>query len=67
MSVDRSLTKDLITSSISVLLFGLTLAWVSTSDEVSLFVATVGYAAFLAVFVAVGDEKPIGPVAEGHL
>lgn len=62
MSIDRSLTKDLITSSIAVLLFGVTLAWVSTSDEVSLFVATVGYAAFLAVFVALGDEKPSGVV-----
>lgn len=59
MSIDRSLEKDLITSSVAVLLFGITLAWLSTADEVNLFVATVGYAAFLAVFVAVGDEKDI--------
>lgn len=57
MSIDRSLNKSLITSSVAVLLFGLVLAWGSTSDEISLFVATAGYAAFLAVFVAVGDEK----------
>ncbi|KAM0820645.1 hypothetical protein AB5N19_06465 [Seiridium cardinale] len=59
MSIDRSLTKDLITSSVAVLLFGMTLAWLSTSDEISLFVATVGYAAFLAVFVAVGDDNEV--------
>ncbi|KAK6068518.1 hypothetical protein SCUP515_09516 [Seiridium cupressi] len=59
MSIDRSLTKDLIASSVAVLLFGMTLAWLSTSDEISLFVATVGYAAFLAVFVAVGDDNEV--------
>ncbi|KAH8198686.1 hypothetical protein TruAng_007145 [Truncatella angustata] len=65
MSIDRSLTKDLITSCVAILLFGITLAWVSTSDEVSLFVATVGYAAFLAVFVAVGDDKNVAIMTRG--
>ncbi|KAK8124881.1 uncharacterized protein PG998_000640 [Apiospora kogelbergensis] len=56
MSIDRSMTKCLITSSVAILLFGATLALSSTSDEASVFIATAGYAAFLAVFVAVGDK-----------
>ncbi|KAK8019247.1 hypothetical protein PG990_004385 [Apiospora arundinis] len=56
MSIDRTLKKCLITSSVAILLFGATLAWCSTSDEAAVFIATAGYAAFLAVFVAVGDK-----------
>ena len=57
MSVRRTLEKSLITSSVAVFLFALTLAWSSTSDETSVFIATAGYAAFLAVFVAVSDDN----------
>ncbi|KAK8048376.1 hypothetical protein PG994_010106 [Apiospora phragmitis] len=56
MSIGRTLTKCLITSTVAILLFGFTLAWCSTSDEAAVFIATAGYAAFLAVFVAVGDD-----------
>ncbi|KAK8139218.1 hypothetical protein PG984_002598 [Apiospora sp. TS-2023a] len=56
MSIGRTMTKCLITSTVAILLFGITLAWCSTSDEASVFIATAGYAAFLAVFVAVGDN-----------
>ncbi|KAI8628637.1 hypothetical protein F5Y19DRAFT_436534 [Xylariaceae sp. FL1651] len=57
MSLNRSLKKSLLTSCVAVLLFGLILAWTATSDDSSLFVATAGYAAFLAVFLAVGDNR----------
>lgn len=55
MSLGRSLIKSLITSSVAMLVFGVVLAWTSAADEASLMVATAGYAAVLAVFVAVGD------------
>jgi hypothetical protein len=55
MSLGRSLVKSLITSSVAMLIFGVVLAWTSAADEASLMVATAGYAAVLAVFVAVGD------------
>lgn len=57
MSVGRTLEKSLITSAVAVFLFALTLAWCSTSDETSVFIATAGYAAFLAVFVAVSSDS----------
>lgn len=55
MSLGRSLVKSLVTSSVAMLVFGVVLAWTSAADEASLMVATAGYAAVLAVFVAVGD------------
>ncbi|KAI1268303.1 hypothetical protein F5Y18DRAFT_223840 [Xylariaceae sp. FL1019] len=57
MSIHGTKTKSLVTSTISVFLFAMTLAWTSTSDDVSLFLATAGYAAYLAVFVPVGDGR----------
>ncbi|KAK7952623.1 uncharacterized protein PG986_008351 [Apiospora aurea] len=56
MSLGRTMAKCLITATVAILMFGLTLAWSSTSDEASIFIATAGYAAFLAVFVAVGND-----------
>lgn len=55
MSLSRSLVRSLVTSSVAMLVFGVVLAWTSAADEASLMVATAGYAAVLAVFVAVGD------------
>lgn len=54
MSLHRSLIKSLVTSSVAMLVFGVTLAWTSAADEATLMAATAGYAAVLAVFVAVG-------------
>ncbi|KAK8090257.1 hypothetical protein PG997_005218 [Apiospora hydei] len=56
MSLGRTMAKCLITATVAILMFGFTLAWSSTSDEASIFIATAGYAAFLAVFVAVGND-----------
>ncbi|KAK8041870.1 hypothetical protein PG993_006393 [Apiospora rasikravindrae] len=56
MSLGRTMAKCLITSTVAILLFGFMLAWSSTSDEAGIFIATAGYAAFLAVFVAVGND-----------
>lgn len=41
----------------SIYIFGIIVACMSTADEANLFVATVGYAAFLAVFMGVASEK----------
>ncbi|KAH9884584.1 hypothetical protein F4778DRAFT_762750 [Xylariomycetidae sp. FL2044] len=56
MSFDPSRIKSLVTSAVAVVLFAVTLAWCTTSDDSSLFVATAGYAAFLGVFVAAGTD-----------
>lgn len=60
MSMVGDLAKNLLISSLFITLFCLVLVFSTTANDTEMFIATLGYAAFCAVFMGVAVEKRKG-------